>query len=126
MFSSTERSRLKMAEPATSTGLAASVDHTASLGNLAGAGGDITLSAKSWVDGHHEQEIDIGEDFADGHQGRGRVEGDTRPCTRISDGLDGAVEVHTGFHLDGDDVRARACKGLDVPIWMLDHQMHIQ
>lgn len=54
------------------------------------------------------------------------IEGHTGFHAQIPNALEGAVQVGASFYVHCQDMRAQICKGLEVPIGIDNHQMHIQ
>src|SRR5690606_18881759 len=94
--------------------------------NLAGAGLDKFLPAKSWIDRHYQDHVDKRADLTYTLDGRGGVEGHTCFAFQFHNVLHGAVQMKTGLHVDVSNIGPRLDKRCDVAVWVGDHHMHVQ
>src|SRR5690606_26701490 len=82
---------------------------------------DEALAAEARIDAHDKHEIEVSEKRPEVFDGRARIEHEAGLRARGLDRLHGAVWVRTCLGVEGDDVRARARKGIDIGIDRRDH-----
>ena len=73
------------------------LDHLADLLNFGQRAFDEFLAAEAGVDGHHEDQIEIGDDFGQHAGRRGRIDRDAGFQAEAADFVDGAVQVGVVF-----------------------------
>lgn len=83
------------------------------------------MPAKSWVDAHNEDDIDDIEDGERVFDGGCGIEGDSGDCAVFADFGERAVEVGSGFRVDGDSLRPGVDEGLDEGVDGRDHEVSV-
>jgi hypothetical protein len=86
---------------------------------------DEALPTEARVDGHDQQQVDVGEDVFDRRGGRRGVEAHSGLFLVLFDQLHGPMQMRRGFLMDDDDVGTRLNERLDVALRLLDHQVHL-
>ena len=88
--------------------------------------GDEGLTSEARVHRHHQHVIEIAGDFLE-HADRGRrIDGDAGLCPEFLDVLNGAMEMREHFEVNRDHRRAGTHERFDVPVRVLDHQVHVE
>jgi hypothetical protein len=108
------------------SGGAGEMHHMAHAADFVGAGGNISLTAKAGVDAHHQNLVNIGQNFFKGGCRGGGIKSDTSLYACFFNHLDGAVQVGAGFDMDGDEVGTGLGKGGNVFFWFDNHQVGVE
>lgn len=84
------------------------------------------LSAETGLDGHDEDEVDLGEEMFDGVGGGGGVDDDAVLAAEFADARQGAAVVVVGFDVDADEIGAGFGKGFDVAVGFVEHEVSVK
>ena len=77
---------------------------------------DEALAAEARIDGHHQDQVDVGHDMVQHRDRRCRIERNADFLVQRLDQLDAAVQVRSGFGVQGDDVGAGGGEFTDVGV----------
>src|SRR5207249_8400088 len=75
---------------------------------------------------HHQEQIDIRENFLNGAERSGWIERHPGLDAAFFDGMHRAMEVRTGFHMDRQVVGARLCELRDEGVRVGHHQVDVE
>src|SRR5690606_24156041 len=82
------------------------------------------LTTKTWIDRHHQNQVKILHHVLQHRYRRMGIDGYTRLYPQIPDLLNVAMQMRTGFIMNGDDLCAGFGKlGYKIP-WIFNHQMN--
>ena len=84
------------------------------------------LTAKAWIDRHHQHVIHNVQNLAESLNRSGRINGDSRSHAMAANQLQAAVEMNTGFLMNSDPIRAGIGEGGNVLIGIFDHQVAVE
>jgi len=87
---------------------------------------DESLSPEPRIDGHDQDEVDVGGDLLERANGRRGVQNDAGLCAQGLDGVDRAMEVRQHFDMHRDHAGARLGECVEVLVGIHDHQVNIQ
>ncbi len=96
------------------------------LANLAQRVGNELLAAKARIHGHHEHELQAGENFGKHGGRRGGIQGHTRLLSQGVDVLNHAVQVRRRLLMNNDGVSAGRGELFDEIFRRFDHQMSFE
>ena len=102
-----------------------SADHRAQGGDLGHHGGDQFLAAKSGIDGHHANQVDVIQQIGHGVEAGGGVDRQSGLAAQRPDRLQGAVDMGAAFEMGGQDICAGLGERLKIGIDRGDHQVDI-
>lgn len=84
------------------------------------------LSAETGLDGHNEDEIDLGEEVADGYGGGAGIEDDAVLAAEGANlGEQGAV-VEGGLDVEADELGAGLGEGFYVEVGLVEHEVDVE
>ncbi|CAM3226559.1 hypothetical protein DEDE109153_05420 [Deinococcus deserti] len=89
------------------------------------AGRDKLLTAKTRIDTHDQDQVDIGQHGPERFEGRAGIQGDTRFLAQFADLLHCAVQMRGGLHMDRQAVSTSFGKVAQIAFRVLDHQVDV-
>ena len=118
----------RLTPPSTSSRIAGAirVDHPPGRRDFREHPLDELLAPEAGVDGHDQQEIDIGQDRLDQAERRRRVQGDPGFEPLFADHRDRPVKMGRRLHMDRDPVAPGLREGVDVLFGIFDHQVDVE
>ena len=87
---------------------------------------DERLAAEARIDTHDEQKVDLRQDPLHGGKRCCGIQGNAGFFPKFMDLLYGPVEVPAGFRMHGDDIGAAVRKFREIPVRILNHEMHVE
>lgn len=84
------------------------------------------MATKTWIDAHHQDQIDQIEDGLNRRNRCPGVDCDARFFAKAADEAKLAMHMRPGLDVKGDEICARCRKGGDKMIDRADHQMDVE
>ena len=100
--------------------------HAGKRSNFVEGIGNEFLAAKAGIDAHHQDVVDEVQHLGQSLNRSGGIQDHARLATVRGDQVQGAVEMHASFLVDGNPVGAGFGKFLDEEVGILDHEVAIE